>query len=159
MSESSRTPVPSSTAVSDLMQRMGRENTAPELALRKALTRLGLRYRLHRRDLPGTPDIVFVTARVAVFVDGCFWHACPEHGVAPRANSGWWSDKLAANRERDARNDEALRESGWLPIRVWEHEDPALAAVSIEAQVSGRPGPQASTRTGSRPRDPKHSGH
>jgi len=136
---------------------MGRENTAPELALRRALTHLDLRYRLHRRDLPGTPDIAFVAARVAVFVDGCFWHSCPDHAVAPRANSDWWTVKLTANRERDAHNDGALRELGWLPIHVWEHEDPALAASSIEARVRGRLKTQRATRTGSRPSGSMHS--
>jgi DNA mismatch endonuclease (patch repair protein) len=132
------TPIPSSAAVSAQMQRMGRRNTAPEIALRRALTALGLRYRLHRRDLPGTPDIAFVGARVAVFVDGCFWHGCPDHGVMPKANRDWWRTKLEANRTRDERKDRALVEAGWLPMHVWEHEDPAAAAVAIADVVTAR---------------------
>jgi len=132
-----RTPVPSSTTVSRVMRRMGRKDTAPELALRRELTRLGLRYRLHRADLPGRPDVSFGPARVAVFVDGCFWHGCPEHAVMPKANRQWWADKLAANKARDAAKDAALRERGWEPVHVWEHEDPATAARRI-AEIVGR---------------------
>lgn len=131
-------PVPSSAAVSAQMQRMGRRDTAPELALRRALTALGLRYRLHRRDLPGTPDIAFIGARVAVFVDGCFWHGCPDHGVMPKANRDWWRSKLEANRTRDEKKDRALEEAGWLPMHVWEHEDPAAAAAEIAGVVTAR---------------------
>lgn len=117
---------------------MGRRNTAPEMAVRSALTALGLRYRLHRRDLPGTPDIAFISARVAVFVDGCFWHACPNHGVMPKANREWWLLKLDRTRERDIRKDRALSDAGWLPIHVWEHEDPYLAAQSLAIVVRDR---------------------
>jgi len=131
-------PVPSSEAVSAQMKRMGRKDTAPELALRRALTARRLRYRLHRRDLPGTPDIAFIAARVAVFVDGCFWHACPEHAVVPKANNQWWQEKLEANRARDARKDRALAESGWLPVHVWEHEDPDLVADRLVELVASR---------------------
>jgi DNA mismatch endonuclease (patch repair protein) len=135
---SRETPVASSEAVSAQMRRMGRRNTAPELALRSELTSRGLRYRLHRRDLPGTPDLAFVTARVAVFVDGCFWHGCPEHGVMPKANRDWWQSKLAANQTRDKKNDRALVDAGWLPVHVWEHEDPAVAAASLACLVGER---------------------
>jgi DNA mismatch endonuclease (patch repair protein) len=120
------------------MKRMGRKDTAPELALRRALTARQLRYRLHRRDLPGTPDIAFVGARVAVFVDGCFWHACPEHAVMPKANREWWQEKLDANRARDARKDRALVDAGWLPVHVWEHEDPNLVADRLVTLVASR---------------------
>ena len=136
------TPVPSSEAVSAQMKRMGRKDTAPELALRRALTARRLRYRLHRRDLPGTPDIAFVGARVAVFVDGCFWHSCPEHAVMPKANREWWQEKLDANRARDARKDEALVHAGWLPVHVWEHEDPDLVADRLVALVASRVSPR-----------------
>lgn len=120
------------------MKRMGRMDTAPELALRKALTARGLRYRLHRRDLPGTPDIAFISARVAVFVDGCFWHGCADHGVLPKANREWWQAKLAANRARDARKDQALVDTGWLPVHVWEHEDPDAMAEQLAGLVESR---------------------
>lgn len=136
-------PVPSSEAVSAQMKRIGRKDTAPELALRRALTARHLRYRLHRRDLPGTPDIAFIAARVAVFVDGCFWHVCPEHAVMPKANREWWQEKLDANRARDARKDQALVDAGWLPVHVWEHEDPDVVADRlvplVASSVSSRP--------------------
>jgi DNA mismatch endonuclease, patch repair protein len=133
-----RTPPPSNETVSRVMRRMGRRNTAPELALRRELTRLGLRYRLHRPDLPGRPDICFGPARVAVFVDGCFWHSCPDHGVLPKANRDWWAVKLARNEERDRQKDQALAAAGWLAVHVWEHEDPVPAARAIHATVRQR---------------------
>jgi DNA mismatch endonuclease (patch repair protein) len=113
------------------MQSMPRANTRIELALRRELHRLGLRYRVHFRALPGTPDIALTKARVAVFVDGCFWHRCPEHGTSPKNNSTWWAAKLAGNVERDRRKDVQLEELGWIPIHVWEHEDPVAAAAQI----------------------------
>ena len=85
------------------MKRMPRKDTGPEVLVRRALHRLGLRYRVNYRGLPGTPDIAFTRARIAVFVDGCFWHSCPEHGVTPKANRQWWTDKLQATVERDGR--------------------------------------------------------
>lgn len=120
------------------MSRQRRADTQPEVQLRKALHRLGLRYRLHRRDLPGTPDLAFVRERVAVFVDGCFWHGCPDHAVAPKANQAWWLAKLARNRERDDEKDEALRSMGWLPVHVWEHEDMTVVASAIAELVRDR---------------------
>jgi len=113
------------------MQRQPRRDTAPEMALRRALHARGVRYRLHHPGLPGRPDVALPAARLAVFVDGCFWHACPEHGRAPRNNAGWWAEKLAANTARDRRKDEALSAMGWLAVHVWEHEDPAEAASRI----------------------------
>lgn len=120
------------------MRRMGRANTAPEMALRRALTRAGLRYRLHRLDLPGRPDICFGPPKVAVFVDGCFWHGCPEHGVMPKANQEFWAEKLAANQARDRAKDRELLDRGWLPVHVWEHDDPAAATARIAAIVAER---------------------
>jgi len=110
------------------MKRMPRKDTGPEVLVRRALHRLGLRYRVNYRGLPGTPDVVFTRARIALFVDGCFWHRCPDHGVIPKANRQWWTDKLQATVERDGRKDSELEAAGWLPVHVWEHEDPALAA-------------------------------
>jgi DNA mismatch endonuclease (patch repair protein) len=101
------------------------------MALRRELHSLGLRFRIQYRGIPGTPDIAFTRARVAVFVDGCFWHQCPEHGVMPKANREWWRAKLEGNTERDRRKDRALLELGWLPVHVWEHEDVAGAASRI----------------------------
>ena len=121
---------------------MGRANrgrdTRPERELRSELHRRGLRFRVHRRVEPAlraTVDIAFGPAAVAVFVDGCFWHRCPEHATRPKANGTWWEEKLAANVERDRRTDEALRERGWTVIRVWEHETPDAAADRIERAV------------------------
>ena len=111
-----------------------RRDTRPEVALRRELHRRGLRYRVDYSPLPGLRcrvDLAFTRARVAVFVDGCFWHSCPEHGTRPRTNSDYWEAKLALNRARDARNNEALGLSGWRVVRVWEHEDHKAAADRI----------------------------
>lgn len=106
--------------------------TGPELALRRELHRRGLRYRVNVPDLPGRPDIALTRARIAVFVDGCFWHGCPDHAVAPRANAAWWRSKLDANVTRDRRTDERLQELGWSVIRAWEHERPSDVADVVE---------------------------
>lgn len=113
-------------------------DTQPEMALRRELHAQGLRYRVHRRPLPDlrrSADIVFGPSRVAVFVNGCFWHGCPEHGTSPKANSQYWLPKLRRNAERDRETDERLQAAGWLVIRVWEHEDPVSAAGKIVAAV------------------------
>lgn len=120
------------------MQKVARRDTSPELALRRELHRRGLRYRTSYRPLPGLrcqADIVFMGARVACFVDSCYWHACEEHLRLPKTNTDWWRQKLQWTKERDARNNEALRAAGWTVIRVWEHEDPACAADAVEAVV------------------------
>jgi DNA mismatch endonuclease (patch repair protein) len=103
------------------MSRIGGKNTRPEVALRKALWALGLRYRLHQK-IAGKPDVVFPGARVAVFVDGCFWHGCPIHGSKPKTNSEFWNRKLASNAARDQRVAGILEMDGWKVVRVWEHE-------------------------------------
>jgi DNA mismatch endonuclease (patch repair protein) len=118
-----------------------RRDTQPEVELRRALHRLGLRFRIDRAPLPtvrSRADIVFSRARVAVFVDGCFWHGCPTHGTLPKANRDWWKQKLLTNRERDNRVSACLMEGGWLPIRVWEHQDPQVTALDIASAVSER---------------------
>lgn len=135
------TMVPSSRQVSERMSRVVRRDTGPELALRKALHARGLRYRVDRVAVKGMrsrPDIVFGPARVAVYVDGCFWHGCPVHGTAPRANKAFWADKLDRNRRRDQATDEALRKAGWEPVRVWEHEPASEAAERVAAMVRHR---------------------
>ncbi len=112
-----------------------RSDTKPELALRRALHKQGYRYRKDFRiDLAGArvrPDIAFTARRVAVFVDGCFWHCCPEHGTKPAANTWYWGPKLARNVERDRAADAALAAAGWNVVRIWEHEslDGAVGAV------------------------------
>lgn len=104
------------------MSRIKGGNTKPEKTLRSALHAQGLRFRLHRRDLPGCPDIVFPSARLAVFVDGCFWHGCPTHGAKPKTNIDFWRKKLRGNRERDNEVSAALEANGWKVLRYWEHD-------------------------------------
>jgi DNA mismatch endonuclease (patch repair protein) len=113
---------------------MPRRSTGPELAIRRELHRRGLRFRVDHALLPGRPDIVFTRARVVVFVDGCFWHRCPEHGTLPRNNAQWWLAKLDRNVARDRSKDSALAELGWAVIHVWEHESPEVAADRVEAE-------------------------
>jgi DNA mismatch endonuclease (patch repair protein) len=123
------------------MQAQRARDTQPELALRRHLHAIGLRYRVDRAPLHGLrrrADIVFGPARVAVYVDGCFWHGCPDHGTRPQSNAAWWAEKLRRNRERDAETDAALRAAGWLPMRFWEHEAPERAARTVLAAVSAR---------------------
>jgi len=122
------------------MSRLPTTGTGPEIAVRRELHRRGLRFRVNVRNLPGRPDIVLRRARIAVQVDGCFWHGCPDHAVAPKSNADWWRSKLEANRERDTRNDRELAANGWLVIRVWEHEDPSIAVDRIEAEWRARTG-------------------
>lgn len=100
-----------------------------------------MRYRLNLLVLPQSrrvADIVFPRARVAVFVDGCFWHGCPEHGTWPKANAAWWRNKIESNRARDGDTDKRLMAAGWESIRVWEHESPVHAAARISAAVQAR---------------------
>jgi DNA mismatch endonuclease (patch repair protein) len=129
---------PSSVSVSERMSRVRRRDTAPELELRSELHRRGLRYRVDRRPLKGIPsraDLVFGPAKVAVYVDGCFWHSCPEHGTMPRSNEAFWQDKLGRNQERDAAVNEALASAGWTVVRIWEHEEIEPAADRVEEAV------------------------
>ena len=121
-----------------------RTDTKPELALRHALHRLGYRYRKdYRLDLVGgrrvRPDIVFTARKLAVFVDGCFWHACPEHGSKPKNNEWYWSPKLVRNVERDQLNDTSLKLAGWTVVRLWEHVpvDEAVATVVSALTAAG----------------------
>jgi DNA mismatch endonuclease, patch repair protein len=111
---------------------MPRASSGPEVALRRELHRRGLRFRINHPGLPGRPDVAFTRARVAVFVDGCFWHRCPDHGTLPRNNRDWWTAKLDRNVERDHEKDTALGDLGWLVLHVWEHESVTTAADRIE---------------------------
>jgi len=103
------------------MSQIRGKNTKPEIILRKALWALGLRYRLHYK-LPGRPDIAFVSKKVAVFVDGCFWHGCELHGTKPKTNDKFWSNKIQDNIARDKRNNKILKDKGWKVLRFWEHD-------------------------------------
>jgi DNA mismatch endonuclease (patch repair protein) len=121
------------------MQRQRRHDTPIELALRSSLFRRGLRYFVHRRpvkELRREADIVFPALHLAVFVDSCWWHACPEHGSLPQANREWWERKLKANSDRDRDTTRQLRRSGWTVIRVWEHEGVEDAADRIARTVA-----------------------
>ena len=116
-------------------------DTKPELLARRHVHAAGLRYRVNARpepDLRRTADILFRPARVAVFIDGCFWHGCPEHYTKPQANRGFWAEKVARNRERDAETTRVLGERGWTVLRFWEHEDPIAVAAVIEREVRAR---------------------
>ena len=121
-----------------------RKDTKPELDLRRILHARGMRYRVVH-PVPGRPrrsiDVAFTRAKVAVFVDGCFWHACPVHRTQPRANSVWWKEKLARNVERDRETDEHLTVLGWTVLRFWEHEDMANAAGVVERILRGDSNP------------------
>jgi DNA mismatch endonuclease, patch repair protein len=135
------TPPASSTHALRRLQATRQRDTPSEIKLRSALHRLGLRFRLHRpiEGVPRVrPDIVFVSAKVAVFVDGCFWHGCPQHGTWPKANNDWWRKKLESNIKRDRRQDAALSAAGWSVVRVWEHEDLIEAATGIAMSVGAR---------------------
>lgn len=129
------------------MQGNRSRDTAPELAVRRRLHAAGLRYRVAYRPEPSlrrTADIVFTKHRIAIFIDGCYWHACPEHGTVARANAGYWADKLARNVARDAETTARLQAAGWVVMRFWEHENPDAVASTIADAVAGYPaGPEA----------------
>lgn len=127
-------------ATSARMSVQRRRDTKPELALRRELHRRGLRYFVDRAPVKGVrrrADLVFPRRKVAVFVDGCFWHCCPLHATFPKNNAQWWADKLAANVVRDRDTDARLAEQGWTVIRIWEHEDPLAAAERIQKLLLG----------------------
>lgn len=134
-------PEPSSDVVRRRMENQRRRDTKPELLLRSELHRRGLRFFVDHQ-VKGLkrkrPDVCFTRARVAVFVDGCFWHSCPIHGSTPKSNRSWWEEKLAANVRRDREADATLELLGWLVIRVWEHEDTTDAAERVEEIVRSR---------------------
>jgi DNA mismatch endonuclease (patch repair protein) len=131
-------PPPSSDDVRRRMQATGQRDTAAELAIRSILHGMGMRYRVDRAPVPGLrrrADLVFATAKVAVFIDGCFWHGCPEHATWPKAHGDWWRAKILENGQRDRDTDERLSSHGWIVLRVWEHEDPKEAANRISRSV------------------------
>ena len=142
-------PVPSSPGASATMRANRRRDTGPERRLRSALHHRGWRFRVdfpvEAADRRVRPDIVFTRRRLAVFVDGCFWHVCPDHGQQPRANASYWKPKLQRNVERDRADNQSLEASGWGVIRIWEHEDVQSAVAAVEAAL--RQGAASSPRS------------
>jgi len=120
-----RAPAASSAVVRRVMRSVRRRDTAPEVELRRMLYSKGLRYRIDARPeklLRCKADLVFRRHRLCIFVDGCFWHGCPEHGRVPQTNADWWQEKIADNRSRDSRQQNALESLGWTVLRFWEHD-------------------------------------
>lgn len=131
----------SSTANRRSMRANRSRDTKPEIAIRRLVHASGLRYRVAAKPLPktrSTADLLFRPVRVAVFVDGCFWHGCPDHFVPPKTNPGYWEEKIAGNTRRDHDTDTRLEEAGWLVLRFWEHQDPAACAETVVTTVSAR---------------------
>ncbi|MCH8901173.1 MAG: very short patch repair endonuclease, partial [Chloroflexi bacterium] len=118
--------------------------TKPEVALRSMLHRLGYRFRkdfsTKERSIRVRPDVAFPRSKVAVFVDGCFWHRCPVHGTVPKANAAYWVPKLEQNVQRDQTSTKALRDAGWIVLRIWEHEPVDLAAKRVVQALRQRTG-------------------
>jgi DNA mismatch endonuclease (patch repair protein) len=134
------------------MSRQRTRDTGPELAVRQRLHALGYRYRVDHRPLPdlrARGDLVFTRARVVVFVDGCFWHRCPQHATSPRHNGAWWQAKLDANVARDRATDRRLADAGWRVVRIWEHEAPEIAVAAVTALLGP---PRSAPRAGAPPR-------
>lgn len=136
-SKKTKRPDASSDAARQRMRSTRQRDTPCELALRSALRSLGLRYRV---DMPIVservrPDIAFPNRRVAVFVDGCFWHGCPEHGTWPKSNADWWRAKIQGNIKRDRKIDRRLRQKGWIVLRFWAHEDMGAVALTVASVV------------------------
>ncbi|EST37704.1 DNA glycosylase [Streptomycetaceae bacterium MP113-05] len=123
------------------MQAIRSRDTKPEKCIRRLIHAQGLRYRVAARPLPDlrrTADIVLRPTKVAVFVDGCYWHGCPEHYKVPRVNSDYWSEKIDKNVTRDKETNRKLAEAGWAVLRFWEHESPGDCALRIVETVNGR---------------------
>jgi DNA mismatch endonuclease (patch repair protein) len=143
-------PHPSSAAVTSVMRGNRKVDTRPELQLRSALHAAGERFRKHllveAAGVRVRPDIVFPARKVAVFVDGCFWHGCPQHGTRPSANSAYWSAKLARNRARDSRVNDALESAGWRVVRVWEHVPATQAAATVAECMTSQAESNGATR-------------
>lgn len=134
-------PKASSAAVGLRMRRTPRRDNPLELSIRRLVHAKGLRFRVDSAPVSGLrrrADILFTAARVAAFVDGCFWHCCPRHATWPRANAAWWKAKLLANVARDRDTDARLRRAGWRVVRIWEHEDPGNAADRLAEIVRRR---------------------
>jgi DNA mismatch endonuclease, patch repair protein len=139
-----RAPAATNERVRANMVRQGQgRDTAPELAVRRLLHARGLRYQVHL-PLPGMPrrraDVAFPRVRVAVFIDGCYWHGCPDHARSPRSNTAWWQAKIGRNRDRDVDTDRRLEAADWTVVRAWEHEVPGDVVDRVVAAVRRSPG-------------------
>jgi DNA mismatch endonuclease (patch repair protein) len=122
------------------MQRTLQRDNPLEVAVRSALHRYGLRFRVHYRPVGGSraeSDIAFPRQRIAVLIDGCFWHGCPEHATRPKRNDAWWAEKLDANVERDRRNETVFTDAGWHVLRFWEHETVETIVRTVITAVRG----------------------
>ena len=133
-----KNPKPSSQAARNRMVAQRQRDTAAELKVRSLVHKLGLRYRVDYPvlDKPRRrADMAFISAKVAVFIDGCFWHGCPKHGTQSKANPKFWKDKIETNKRRDMDTNQRLKKLGWKVIRAWEHEDPSKVASKIKKSV------------------------
>jgi DNA mismatch endonuclease (patch repair protein) len=132
-------PAPASEVTSHRMKKTRQRGTPAEIALRRVLFSRGYRYRVDRRveGVRTRPDILFMGRKLAIFVDGCFWHGCPLHATFPKHNAGWWGEKLKKNSERDAASTRSLEQLGWSVLRFWEHENPSEAADRIQSCLEG----------------------
>ena len=136
-------PIASSPEISERMRQAKTRGTKPELMIRRLLHAAGYRYRVQFRAsglARRTVDLAFPCQRVAVFIDGCFWHGCTLHRSIPKSNNRWWSQKLTENHNRDVDTDERLKRLGWRVLRFWEHDDPANAVSMIRSVLKRRPG-------------------
>lgn len=134
-------PIPSSEVAHNRMVAQGQRDTTAELRVRRILHRMGLRYRVDYPVLEKPrrrADIAFTKLKIAVFVDGCFWHGCPKHGTWPKANAAFWLNKIETNRARDKDTDKRLKRLGWSVIRVWEHDNPEMVVKCIASLVRSR---------------------
>lgn len=130
----------SSPGVRRGMQANKGRDTKPELAVRRAAHAAGLRYRVDHRPIPSVnrrADLVFTRSKVAVFIDGCFWHGCPDHHTVAKSNASFWAEKVQRNRERDSQTNETLMAEGWAVLRAWEHEHPEVVVERILAALRG----------------------
>jgi DNA mismatch endonuclease (patch repair protein) len=131
-------PTPNRETIRKVMQGNRGRDTKPELAVRRLVHARGLRYRVNARvepDLRRTADLLFARRRIAVFVDGCYWHGCPEHFQPPKSNTEFWTSKIDRNRDRDAQTNDVLRRRGWTVLRFWTHEPATAVADVIETAV------------------------
>lgn len=134
-------PLPHSESVSQRMRNTRQRDTPMELEVRAELKNKGFQFEVDfsiKGVTRARPDIVFCADRVAIFLDGCFWHSCPTHGTTPRTNRQWWTEKLASNVERDRRHVRELNAAGWQVLRYWEHEDPATVANDVATILNAK---------------------